>query len=109
MTIPPLRDPLTYWTIAIVHDDNFNGWPVKGEPSEVFVSIKGRPSVRQWAQFKCRDDAERFLEINREVLDHRCAGKFGFRAFRVGSGTSLWPITYDEPVELRRPRGLRRT
>jgi|GEM_PF-6383443 len=108
MTIPPLGKPLTYWTIAIVHDDNFNGWPVKS-PSEVFVSIKGRPVVRQWAEFKCEDEAQKFLELNREVLDHRCAGKFGFRAFRISSGTSFWPITYDEPVELKRPRCLRRT
>lgn len=109
MTIPPLRAPLTYWTIAIVHDDNFNGWPVKSWPSEVFVSIKGRPVVRQRAEFRCEDDAQKFLDFNREVLDHRCAGKFGFRTFRISSGTSLWPITYDEPVQLKRPGCLSRT
>jgi len=48
-----------------------------------------------------------FLEINREVLDHRCAGKVGFRGFRIRSGDSPWPTEYDEPLELERPRSLR--
>lgn len=107
MTIPPLHDPLTYWTVAIDHDDGFNGWPVKSWPSEVFVTIKGRPAVRHWVQFRSQAEAESFLDINRVLLEHRCANKVGFHGFRVQSGTSYWPVDYHEVIELKRPRSLR--
>jgi hypothetical protein len=107
MTLPPLRDPVTYWSIAIDHEDMFNGWPVKSWPGEVYVSAKGFPTVRSQARFETESDAKLFLETNRTVVERRCANKFGFHGFVVCSGGSLWPVEYDQPVLLGRGRESR--
>lgn len=107
MTLPPLSQPMTYWTIAIDHEDGYNGWPVKASPPEVFVSAKGYPTVKSWAQFRSKADAELFLERNREAILRRCGSKRGFHGLAVTSGSSLWPVVFDRPGRIARRRKSR--
>ena len=103
MTKPPLTGPVTFWTIAIHHEDFFNDWSIK-EKDEVCVSIRGYPTVRDPAVFRSEVEARRFLETNRKVLDRRCAVRIGFLAFNIREIRQYWPVEYDEVPQLRTVR-----
>lgn len=93
---------MTYWSVMICHDDFYNGWPVKSWPPEVAVSAKGHPTTKSGAMFKTEAEARQFLEMNKEVIERRCANKVGFRGFDVVAGGSLSPIVYDKPTKLQK-------
>lgn len=99
MTIPPLRNSISYWTINIQHQDGFNGWAVK-DSDEVFVSPTGYPAIKARATFRTRVEAETFLAQNRETIDRRCASKLGFVSYQISEFRSYWPVEYDELIDL---------
>lgn len=99
MTIPPLRDAISYWTIRIEHLDWFYGWPVSSG-DDVFVSPTGYPATKARLALRTRQEAETFLKSNRATIDRRCASKPGFVSYRVSECRTYWPVDYHELVDL---------
>ena len=79
--------------IAILCDDHYNGWYVKGSTyaplAEAWVSDKGYPCMHNAAVFESTSDAQTYLELNRDVLTKRCS-TYGFLGFEVVQMT-MWP------------------
>lgn len=100
MTLPPLREAIEYWVIAIDHADGFNCWPIRAEEEDVYVSARGNVTRKHPAMFRTRMDADLFFQKNETKIEAKCANKFGFLGFRIAQEKSYWPIVHDEPKEL---------
>ena len=99
MTLPPLRNAISFWTIAIDHYEWFNHWCVSAM-DDVFVSPNGYPATKALVALPSREMAKAFLSANREIIDRRCASKPGFIAYSIIERKSYWPIKYHELVDL---------
>ena len=99
MTLPPLRHAISYWTISIEHHEWFNGWAV-GIRDGVYVSPTGYPATKAGVALRTQKLANMFLTSNREIIDRRCASKFGFISYKIVERQSYWPVEYNELIDL---------
>lgn len=90
------------WTIQVEHNGCYNGWELESDRDEVFVSAKGYPCRRTPAQFRTKAQAEKFLQLNREIIERRCGSKREFIGFQIRSDSDWGSITFDKPVSIAR-------
>lgn len=93
--------------IAILCEDHYNGWSVKGTTwapnADAHVSDKGYPSMHRMAIFETMSAAQAYLDLNREILTKRC-NKYSFLGFEVVQVT-MWP----EPTSFTLVEALKQT
>lgn len=104
-------DHMKQGVIEIHCNDYYKGWLVRGSigrPSEVFISTDGYPTedMSDMAVFASAEEATAYLELNRDVLERRCADDafIGFRVTVTTANptifTSSGRITNIKPGEL---------